>query len=440
MTDKVLEVNPSGDGAWISTQPFGVRFKEAIDVMKGKLPEATNAWDDLAGPVHSKVFAVAGATKIDLVADLHDAVTQAIEQGQSLGDFRKRFDKAVAKHGWTYRGSRGWRSSLIYDVNMRSAHMAGRWQQLVANADRKPYLQYRTAGDSRVRPLHRQWDGLVYPINDAFWDTHYPPNDYRCRCTVRAYSYGDLVDQGLTESAPYSGPSRWVTNKDGVVTDVVPLGIGPGWDHNVGKSWLGPEVALGQKIARLPIWLQGQMAEKAVSPAFQKVIEDNFKGFQQAIKTDVSRGVPRPRGDVQLLGFLDSMVINQLAAQVPTFKLESTALLHRDANQTHIEGHHKNKPRTGKRRGGSPQQVWPQDFIDKLPSHLRNYRVVLWDVEDQALIVVPDEQFNATVPTAAFKQRKTKLGVAWELKGLGSKEAQTLKDQKKYLPLAGTLK
>ena len=40
--------------------PAGVRFGEAIDNLKGKLPEASLRWDDLAGSVHGKVFTVAG--------------------------------------------------------------------------------------------------------------------------------------------------------------------------------------------------------------------------------------------------------------------------------------------------------------------------------------------------------------------------------------------
>ena len=135
-------------------EAFRLKFSEAIDYLKAKLPEGTHAWDDLAGPVHAKVFAVAGATKVDLVQDLHNAITRAIEQGRTITDFRKDFDKTVQAHGWSYKGKRGWRTRVIYDANMRSAHMAGRWAQIQANKDRKPYLQYLTAGDSRVRPQH----------------------------------------------------------------------------------------------------------------------------------------------------------------------------------------------------------------------------------------------------------------------------------------------
>lgn len=433
-----------------TVEGFGLKFQEAIDFLKGKIPAPTLAWDDLAGPVHAKVFAVAGATKADLVNDIHTAVTKAIEQGETITQFRKDFDKAVSTHGWTYKGKRGWRSRVIYQTNMRAAHMAGRWKQLQANKAFRPYIQYRTAGDARVRPLHRAWDGMVFHIDHPFWDTHYPPNGWLCRCTVRSLGASDVDERNLPieEKSP-TEKSRWVVNKDGELTDLVPIGIDPGWDHNVGKSWIAPEVALGQKLARLPIFLRGQMAQKTIVPAFQSVIETNFKGFQENLKADVltrtrtlSTGeietyiVPVARGNVQVLGYLDSAVIFALETHVPDLEMRSTLLLHRDANQLHIEGAHK---QAGQRRGGAPQQIWPAEFINQLPKHLADYQAIVWDVDSQAILVVPSGRFNETVPTAAFKQRHTKLGDAWELKGLGSKDFATLRNAKKYLLLAGKL-
>lgn len=54
--------------------------------------------------------------------------------------------------------------------------MAGRGSQRQANKARRPFSQYRTAGDARVRPLRRQWSGAIYPIGDASCQTHDPPN------------------------------------------------------------------------------------------------------------------------------------------------------------------------------------------------------------------------------------------------------------------------
>jgi hypothetical protein len=42
-------------------------------------------------------------------------VDKAITGGTTLEDFRKDFDRIVAKHGWDYNGGRNWRSKVIYE-------------------------------------------------------------------------------------------------------------------------------------------------------------------------------------------------------------------------------------------------------------------------------------------------------------------------------------
>jgi len=58
------------------------------------------------------------------------------------------------------------------------------WRNVEKTADTFPLLKYVTVGDERVRSEHRLWNGIVKPVNDKFWDTHYPPSDWNCRCTV----------------------------------------------------------------------------------------------------------------------------------------------------------------------------------------------------------------------------------------------------------------
>ena len=402
--------------------PFGVQFTEAIDYLKGKLPEVSLKHDDLAGPVHGKVFTVAGATSTDLVRDMHTAVTDAITKGSTLSQFRKDFDRIVQQHGWTYKGKRGWRSAVIFNTNMRSAHMAGRWKQLVANQEQRPYLQYRTAGDSRVRPQHRQWNGSIYLLSDAFWQTHYPPNGWGCRCTVRAYGESEMKDKDLSASAPFEMKTREVITKDGEIKDKVPLGIDPGWDHNVGQSWISPELALGQKLARLPRQLQGIMTDKAISPAFQTVLNDNFKAFKTAIK--------KPIGQAQIVGFMDSGMLNALAEKLPAIDLQSTAVSVFDNKTNHLAGGHK----------ASSLQAWPDEWVNSLPEHFRNYRAVLWDKLKKTLIVVPQGSFNKTLPKITMRlNESTKFGTSASVISLGSASASNLQDQNAYDLLLGTL-
>lgn len=401
--------------AEVQARPFGPQFSEAISFLKGKLPEASLAWDDLAGPVHSKVFTVAGATSADLARDIQKSLAEGLANGTTITQFRKDFDKAVQDYGWTYKGKRGWRTSVIFDANMRSAHMAGRWSQLQANKDRRPYLQYRTAGDAKVRPQHRAWNGLVFHIDDPFWQTHYPPNGWGCRCTVRAYGQADLAAKGLQLAEPYKVQMRNVVNRDGEITDRVPLGIDPGWDHNVGMSWIAPELALGAKLARLPPELRGLLVDKTISPAFQTVLNGRWTAFQTQVQA-----AGAATGDAQVIGYLDSAALNGLADIQP---LRSSAIAASDTVAL-------------------AKQPWPATWLADLPANLRNYQAVLWDQIDQLLVIVPQGKLpGSRLATATLRpNQRTKYGTALTIDNLGTSNAASLADATRYRLIVGSIK
>lgn len=70
-----------------------------------------------------------------------------------------------------------------YNFVQASAQMAAKWEGFIQDGDRYN-LQYRTAGDDKVRPEHAALDRVTLPITDPFWEEYYPPNGWNCRCTV----------------------------------------------------------------------------------------------------------------------------------------------------------------------------------------------------------------------------------------------------------------
>ena len=62
-----------------------------------------------------------------------------------------------------------------------TAYQAGRWQQFVDGGTE--YLMYlHMDGVAHPRLEHIAWSGTVLPITDPWWNTHYPPNGWRCHC------------------------------------------------------------------------------------------------------------------------------------------------------------------------------------------------------------------------------------------------------------------
>jgi uncharacterized protein with gpF-like domain len=182
---------------------------------------------------------VAGANKADLLADFRTAVEKAITKGTTLADFQKDFD-------------------LIYSTNVRTSYAAGRWAQLTDPEQLQvlPYLTYKH-GDSKVpRPEHLAWDGLTLSADDPWWQTHYPPNGWGCKCRVFGSTrseYAKAQEQGLGEAPP--SPRNPKTGE--------PVGIDKGWGYNVGEAAATQtHKILADVFARLPVDIAAKLQEE----------------------------------------------------------------------------------------------------------------------------------------------------------------------------------
>lgn len=236
-----------------AVDPFGLSPDEALTWFRQKGLAPRFDWRDLWAEQHTKAFTVAKATQLDVLADLYQAVSDAIEKGQSLGEFRKGLRPMLQAKGWwgekdvtdpltgevrTVQLGSARRLQTIYSTNLRMAHAAGRWQRIERTANQRPWLRYvAIEGDGRTRKEHLAWHGTILRFDDPWWKAHYPPNGWGCRCKVQQLSDRDLVRYGFTpsSSAPNDGMVLWKDERNGV-TRKVPTGIDPGFDYNAGEG------------------------------------------------------------------------------------------------------------------------------------------------------------------------------------------------------------
>ena len=223
-----------------------VPFAEATDYMRDKLNLPTRKWTDIWEGMHARAFVVAGAMKSEVLVDLHNAINKAIAEGTTITDFRKAFDATIKKNGWNYKGDRGWRTGVIYDTNLRTAYAAGHYKQMMDPAVRaaRPYWRYIGGLSEHPRPLHLSWSGTVLRYDDPWWNTHYPPSAWGCKCQVVSASVSELERDGhrVSPKAPADGTYEW-TNPDTGEIITIPKGIDPGWAYNVGKAAWGYQEA-----------------------------------------------------------------------------------------------------------------------------------------------------------------------------------------------------
>ena len=229
-----------------SAEYMHLPFDEAIAFFRGKINIPTATWKDLWKTMHDRAFSVAGAMKEELLEDLRKSIDKAISEGTTLAEFRKDFDGIVQKHGWKYKGGKGWRTAVMLNTNIKVAYSMGNYARMTDPVVLKarPYLRYVASSSRNPRPEHVAWYNLVLPADDPWWDTHYPPNGWGCKCGVVNHSAREVEritkeekdgSHPVKTKAPKTERYTW-KDKDTGKMHRIPKGIDPGWDYHPGKT------------------------------------------------------------------------------------------------------------------------------------------------------------------------------------------------------------
>ena len=156
---------------------------------------------------------VSGLASLDQIKSVLNAVYKTVESGGTFQDLQN----LVEADGINLSEAQ---LDNVFRTNAQNAYAHGKWLHQQRNKEKRPYLEYMAINDSRVRPSHLALYGVIRHIDDAFWQTYYPPNGYRCRCTTRALterqaqSKGVTPDDELPSIQPDSGWSFQPSNYD----------------------------------------------------------------------------------------------------------------------------------------------------------------------------------------------------------------------------------
>lgn len=154
---------------------------------------------------HAQAFSVSGYTSLGILQEFLGELADACENGKTKQEFMEGMNDFLSRRG--YEGLNPFHADVIFRTNMQSAYNAGHYKSMSDPAVKKlrPYWKYVTAGDGEVRESHAQMDGRIYAADDPIWDIWYPPNGYRCRCTVISLTKGQVERSGVPVSTkpPY---------------------------------------------------------------------------------------------------------------------------------------------------------------------------------------------------------------------------------------------
>lgn len=255
-TSKPPEIN-SGDLFAV----FNMPPEEAIAYFERKGIRVSWDWQEVWRHANARAFTVAKTTRLDVVTDIYEALRDDLKQGGTFPAFLAKLQPVLEAKGWwgkkqqvnrwtgevrTVTYGTPWRLETIYETNLQTAYMAGRYETMMAATMYAPWWEYSAVMDNRTRPQHAALNGQVFRYDDPFWQSWYPPNGFRCRCTVIArtdiekqrgafqVSSGEgrmeIISQSV-KKADGSIAKVQITGYRSPITDKV-LAPDMGWDYN----------------------------------------------------------------------------------------------------------------------------------------------------------------------------------------------------------------
>ncbi|MFV2030516.1 phage minor head protein [Neisseria sp. S1] len=219
---------------------------------------------------HAVAFTVAKMMDTDMLADVQTALTDAMQNGTTFADFKKRLKPYLMAKGWwgesvmldpeddalkvVQLGSTR-RLRTIFHTNLQTSYAAGQWARIQNRKTALPYLKYIPSAATHKRDAHKPYYNLILPVEHELWNTIFPPNGYGCLCSVRqltktqalrergediakdpggfteaqkeAHKQGRLEDSPNIETIEFTNPRTGQTVR-------IPADITPSFAHNHG--------------------------------------------------------------------------------------------------------------------------------------------------------------------------------------------------------------
>ena len=171
-------------------------MKRRSRTFKERVPVTASRFYQIAAEYRALAFTVSGYTKAQVLKKFYDELLAALEDGNSLAEFRENMNDFLEAEG--YEGITPYQAENIFRTNIQTAYNVGHYKRMTEPGVKalRPYWQYDAVNDSKTRPSHLAMDGRVFMADDPIWDTWFPPNGFKCRCTVKTLSKRQMEQRG----------------------------------------------------------------------------------------------------------------------------------------------------------------------------------------------------------------------------------------------------
>lgn len=189
------------------------KLREALKEGGGKLSTEVQyggANLELLKNLQYNVGVFSALKKHDMVRELVKNLKDENGRLKPYNEYRKDAMKLVSDYRERYNRTE-------YNTAVRMARSAAQWTKYELTKRIYPNLRYTLTKSVRKRIDHESWVGTVLPKDHPWWTTHFPPNDWDCKCGT------EETDDAPTEVVPAGSPAEgfeFNPGIDGKVFDV----------------------------------------------------------------------------------------------------------------------------------------------------------------------------------------------------------------------------
>jgi len=156
-------------------------------------------FDRLSAEARQKAFRIAGVNNARLIQAVRNRIAKSIESGKLWPEVRQEIEKLFSAAGEKMPALG--RLRQVFITNTQQAYNDARRELLKQETGTFPFWQYLTVGNgipgiNGVRATHAALHGLIFRADDPFWNSHYPPWDFNCRCYIVALTEGQARGTG----------------------------------------------------------------------------------------------------------------------------------------------------------------------------------------------------------------------------------------------------
>lgn len=160
--------------------------EEAIDFIASKPVVSREVFQELLPELKARAFTISGVTAFDVLQRVRDEVA-TVPAGARWDDAKKKIVEEIQPFladpedpDNTEAAER--RAETILRTHGFQAYQAANYRNIAAQPGVFPYVMYQSMDDDRVRPAHAALEGMVFPFDSEFVQSHWCPWDWGCRC------------------------------------------------------------------------------------------------------------------------------------------------------------------------------------------------------------------------------------------------------------------